>query len=249
MALEHAGEDQPPDRAAGRERSPTRSAGARPPSSPEYRALVPPPTWVTSGMPSSSHTDHSGSQTRRLYSGSSPSRIAGKFTPRSPASCAHSHLGDRRVDVPHREVREADVAMRCLRHEVGEPAVVDRHADADELTVADRLRPCRAPDGDERDRLHVHGAVEDHAGGDAVVVVVGEPSGRVVVAGGAEVRVVEVPAALEHRWPRPRRSVAVAAANRSNSSRCLRRAVRPEVLDEARADVGVVGDDDDRLVP
>ncbi len=44
-------------------------------------------------------------------------------------------LGDRRLEVPHRHLRQTDVAMWCLRHEMGEPAVVDLHADAHELRV------------------------------------------------------------------------------------------------------------------
>ena len=129
--------------------------------------------------------------------------------------------------------------------EVGEPAVVDLHADAGQLMVVVGSWACRGL-GDERDRLQVHRPVEHHAGGDAVVVVVGQPGGRVVVAGRAEVRVVEVAAAREHAWPRVLRRAALAAANRSNSSRWPAGQYGAQVLDEPRPDVGVVGHDDDR---
>ena len=155
MAFEHAGEDEPPDRAA-RRTSPDSICRSATDSSPEYRALVPPPTWVTSGMPSSSHTDHSGSQMRRLYSGSSPSRIAGKFTPRSPASCAHSTSATAALDVPHRQVRQTDVAVGCLRRR-------SRRASGCRSTGRRRPAPDRrsasglpSADRDERDRLQVH---------------------------------------------------------------------------------------------
>ena len=47
------------------------------------------------------------------------------------------HLGDGGVDVAHRQVGEADVAVRRLRDEVGQPAVVDLHADAGQLVIAE----------------------------------------------------------------------------------------------------------------
>ena len=89
--------------------------------------------------------------------------------------------------------------------------------------------------------------MEDDTGRDAVVVVVGEPSCRVVVAGGAQVGVVEVAAAAEQRCGiglvlRRRRGEPVEVVE------VLRRAVGTEVLDETRADVGVVGHDDNGLV-
>ncbi len=138
------------------------------------------------------------------------------------------------------------MSMRRLRDEVGEPTVVDRHPDGGELGALHRLGLGEAG-GDERDGLHVHRAVEDDTGRDAVVVVVGEASCRVVVAGGAEVGVVEIAAAAQQRGGvglvlrrRPGEPVEVIEV--------LRRAVGTEVLDETRADVGVVGHDDNGLV-
>ena len=125
--------------------------------------------------------------------------MAGKFTPRSPAPCAHStsataastsHIG--RYAEPH-------VALWRLRR---------RSRRASGCRSTGRLRPapdrrsawaCRAPTATKGIGSRFMRAVEDHAGRHTVVVVVGEPSGGVVVAGGAEVRMVEVSAALEHR--------------------------------------------------
>ena len=161
--------------------------------------MVPPPTWVTSGMPSSSHTDHSGSQTRPVVLGQFTVAHRREVHAAQPGLVRPLDLGDRGVDVPHREVGEPDVSVRCLRRR-------SRRASGCRSTcptpASSRLAVVLAlpsAGGDERDRLQVHRAVEDDAGRDAVVVVVGESSGRVVVTGGAEVRVVEVAAALEHR--------------------------------------------------
>ena len=83
--------------------------------------------------------------------------------------------------------------MGRLRDEVGQPTVVDRHAGRGEFAV---FGACCLPEtgGDERDRFHIHRAVEQHTGGHAVVVVVGETGLRVVVAGRSEVGVVQVAA-------------------------------------------------------
>ncbi len=137
------------------------------------------------------------------------------------------------------------MAVRRLGHEVGEPTVVDRLAQADELHVTRRLDLAEAP-GHERNRLKVHRAVEQHTRGDAIMVVVGEPRGGVMVPRGAEVRVIEVATALEHRdrgfaFRRRLRREAIEVVEASGG------AVGPQVLDEAGADVRVVGDDDDRI--
>ena len=86
---------------------------------------MPPPTWVTSGMRRSAHADQNGSQWRRLYSGARrhASREVHALAVRRHAPTAPRN---RRVEIPQREVGKPDVAVGCLRDEVGEPAVVDR---------------------------------------------------------------------------------------------------------------------------
>ena len=72
-----------------------------------------------------------------------------------PLDLAHAGLG-----IGDRDVGDAEVAVGCLRHEVGEPAVVDAHADRLEVVVP-RVAPGDEAGRRERDRLPVEAAVED----------------------------------------------------------------------------------------
>ena len=104
------------------------------------------------------------------------------------------HLTDARLGIGDRDVGDADVTLGRLGDEVGQPPVVDAHADRLEVVVAG-VAPGDEPRRRERDRLAVQAAVEDDAGGDAGPVHVGHP-GRAVLQPGHQARLV---APLEER--------------------------------------------------
>jgi hypothetical protein len=91
------------------------------------------------------------------------------------------------VDVPQRQVGQADLPFGLHRAEVGQPLVVHVAADAGQLVV-DVVGPAHGGDADRRighhegDGLAVLAAVEDDFGGHAVAVEVAHALVRVVVA-------------------------------------------------------------------
>ena len=94
------------------------------------------------------------------------------------------------LDVPHRQLRETDVAVRLDRHEVAQPTVVDLVAARGDLGIFGRkgaLARARQQMLPKGEWLAVLAAMEDHSGGDTVVVHVAKSSVDVVVAFGLEV--------------------------------------------------------------
>ena len=133
------------------------------------------------------------------------------------------------------------MALGLHRHEVGEPLVVHATADRRVLVVDFVVARHRGRTGgrvrhDERDRVRVLAAVEDDLARDAVLVEVGEPLVHVVVASGAERRVLAVRAGLL-----PGRDERVVVVEE------LLRAVLAKVFLQPRPDVRVTRDDDDPL--
>ena len=150
-------------------------------------------------------------------------------------------LADRGVDVPHRDVREADVAFGLDRAEVGQPAVVDALADRRQHRIDVEARVVAQQLRQERHRFAVLAPVEDHLGGDAVAIHVAQALVDVVVPRGPRVRV-----AAEAGEPSCRSRLPVRGDEGVEVVEVRRRAVVAELLLEQRADVGVRRHHDER---
>ena len=98
-------------------------------------------------------------------------------------------LAARGIRVPHRHVREADVARGLDRAEVGEPLVVDAHPHRREVPIELEARVVAQQLRKERDRLEVLASVEDHFRRDAVAIHVVQPRVHVEMTSGELVRV------------------------------------------------------------
>ena len=100
------------------------------------------------------------------------------------------HFLHREIDVPDRDVREAEQPLRVDRHPVGEPLVVEVVADGRELEVGLVVGEPTRDLHHEREGLTVRAEVIQHFGRDSVAVHVAQARGRVVMAGEAGVLVV-----------------------------------------------------------
>ena len=136
------------------------------------------------------------------------------------------------------------MAHRIGGAEVGQPAVVDPAAGADELEVTGGRQEHH--EGAPRERLFVLAAVEDDLGRHAVVVEVAPPGHGIVVACGATVAPLRRVGTAGHLGVH-RGTVRVDARRELVERGEQRRlAVRSQVVAQARPDVGVARDDDDR---
>ena len=95
-----------------------------------------------------------------------------------PARRGPLHFLHREVDVPDRDVREPEQALRIDRHEVGEPLVVEVVADGGELEIAGVVGETAGSLHHERERLAVHAEVVEHLARDAVAVHVAQARRR-----------------------------------------------------------------------
>ena len=217
--------------------------------------VAPAPPWLARVTPRSSHAEKNRSHTGLVY-GCMYGFGYGKFSPFKPADRAHSSSAS-----------EASMSQsgRCMRPmcrsgsigaHIGEPLVVDVLARPQQVEV---LFHAAAPHEQrvalERDRFAVLAVVEHDLGGDSVGIEVAQPRVHVVVAGGLEVRHPDTPVGtgsdvaerdllllgrrrLALRLERARVGIELTDQ--------LLRAVGPQVLDQARADVRVARHDDDR---
>ena len=145
---------------------------------------------MLTGTPSSSHRSHNGSHAGSHRPGRSwPGGRLGSRIP--PEGCEGGggppHLGQRIVDVVGEDLGHAGPAARHQRAEVGQPAIVGLDPGPPALVVGRRRREGQqAPLLEERG----HGVREQHLGGDAVGVVLGQASVGVPAAvGGSRLQV------------------------------------------------------------
>ena len=168
-----------------------------------------------------------------------PARRGEVDAPESPLA-RPLQRGDRRVDVPCRDVHETEQPFGISRAEVGEPPVVDVVRDRAELEL---VAPHRAEaDADPRQVLAVLAEVPHQLGGNSVGVHVGEPGLGVVVAGALDVGVLEPRA--EHR----RGARFLAPDERVELLEVSLRAVLAELVAQFRSDVRVARHDDEGCV-
>ena len=183
--------------------------------------LAPAPPWLHSVTSRSSHAEKNGSQRGRVV------RLEERLRRREVDALQTDRAGplellDRGVDVPHRQVHQADVALGLDRAGVGQPLVVDALAGLQQVEVLLDVGAAHEQRvGLERDRLAVLAVVEHHLGGDAVAVEVGHAGVHVVVAGRLEVVEAHAPVvahllAAERHPPlaRPRPPPCASAARR-----------------------------------
>ena len=138
MALEHAGQQQVPERAEVRDhhhQRPERELALVVERRPRHRCRTSsstsalPPMWKFTGSARSAHASHSGSQWRSPRSGR-PSLCGSAlvFTPRRPRAWIRATSWHGRVDVPPREDRHREHAAARLVLDLGHRVVVDGRA-------------------------------------------------------------------------------------------------------------------------